>query len=634
MIQKLIILSCFLIGINASTEAQKLERPQPKFWFGLSGAANFNFYTGTTQTLNATTKAPTAFHKGSGVRPYFSVLFDYTPNKTWGFMMNAAYDGRGGEFYGVTAPCNCPATLKTNTSYISLEPSLRFAPFANAFYLFLGPAFSYNVSNSFTYTQKLKPDVKGEFSDMNKMMLSGQIGAGYDIPLSSETNPNQFNLSPFVSYHPYFGQDPRKVESWSVTTFRVGLALKFGRATVQTAAAVSPVTEGGAKFTVKAPAAVPARRKIKETFPLRNYIFFDENSSDIPKRYVKLNTQEAIAFKEGQFQEPAPADLSGRSERQMSAYYNILNILGDRMRKNESTTVTFIGSSAGKGAAAGKVYAESVKSYLVNVFGINESRIKTEGRDLPLHPSEHPGGTKELELLREGDRRVDIVSNSSDLLAPVQIVTVQKDPLDSRVNFKAQSGSKESLKTWSLELKDEKGIVQKYGPYTSEQQNISGNTILGNNNEGNYQVVMLGETKEGVKIRRESTLHLLRNAEPKEAGLRFSVLFDFDQSKTATSYEKFLTDVIAPLVPNGGTVIIHGHSDIIGDADHNQVLSQERANETRTILEKAMIKSGKTGVTYEVYGFGADTDAAPFENKYPEERFYNRTVIVDIVPAT
>ena len=33
-------------------------------------------------------------------------------------------------------------------------------------------------------------------------------------------------------------------------------------------------------------------------------------------------------------------------------------------------------------------------------------------------------------------------------------------------------------------------------------------------------------------------------------------------------------------------------------------------------------------------GFGDDADFAPFENKFPEERFYNRTVIIDIVPNT
>jgi hypothetical protein len=38
-------------------------------------------------------------------------------------------------------------------------------------------------------------------------------------------------------------------------------------------------------------------------------------------------------------------------------------------------------------------------------------------------------------------------------------------------------------------------------------------------------------------------------------------------------------------------------------------------------------------VKYVVNGFGEEQNSAPFENKYPEERSYNRTVIIDIVPA-
>jgi len=41
----------------------------------------------------------------------------------------------------------------------------------------------------------------------------------------------------------------------------------------------------------------------------------------------------------------------------------------------------------------------------------------------------------------------------------------------------------------------------------------------------------------------------------------------------------------------------------------------------------------RTEVKFEVYGFGEDIALAAFNNKYPEERFYNRTVIIIIIPA-
>jgi outer membrane protein OmpA-like peptidoglycan-associated protein len=630
---KLLLLPLFLIGIINAVPAQEIQRPQPRFWLGVSGAANFNFYTGTTQRLNSSVTAPTAFHEGFGIGGYGSALLEYRPHPVWGFMLNVGYDGRGGKFNEVMAPCNCPETLGARLGYLTIEPSLRIAPFSSGFYLFLGGAYNYNVRNSFTYTQKLKLDTDGTFTNIRQNVFSGQVGMGYEIPVSPITNTTQVVLSPFISYHPYFGQEPRSIESWSLSTLRVGIAIKFGKAPVRTIAIVPPVVEGGTTFSMVAPLTIPTNRKVKETFPLRNYVFFDESSTEIPNRYVKLNAEEALQFKEAQFQEPEPKNVAGRSERQLTVYYNILNILGDRMRKDPATMVTLIGSSAGKGAEVGKAEAEAVKKYLVTIFAIGEARITTEGRDQPIAPSEQPGGKKQLDLLRAGDRRVDIVSSSAILLVPLQILAVQVTPLDDRIAFKTTGGDKEPLASWSLELMDSKGTVQRFGPFTKEQEYISGNVFLGNHSEENYKIVMLAKTTDGKTIRKESTLHLVRNPDTKEAALRFSVLFDFNQSETVKTYEKFLTDVITPLIPEMSKVIIHGHSDVIGDEDHNMILSQERAQEVQRILERALVTAGKKKVTFETYGFGADPDMAPFENNLPEERFYNRTVIIDIVPA-
>ena len=115
--------------------------------------------------------------------------------------------------------------------------------------------------------------------------------------------------------------------------------------------------------------------------------------------------------------------------------------------------------------------------------------------------------------------------------------------------------------------------------------------------------------------------------------MRFSIIFEFNDSQSITLYEKYLTEVVTPKIPNKATVIIHGHTDVIGDADHNQELSLARANEVSGILKNALSKAGKNDVKFEIYGFGEDESLAPFENKYPEERSYNRSVIIDIIPA-
>jgi len=650
--QKFSVILLLLIFTGITGHAQEGKTLQPVWWFGGSAAANFNFYRGTTQMLNSSVTTPTAFHKGNGIRPYISLLTEYRPNKVFGGMLNIAYDNRGGKFKSVMAPCNCPADLSTNVSYIAIEPSLRIAPFASSFYLFAGPTISFNVSKSFTYKQDKQADKKGDWSDVRKTVFSAQAGAGIDIPISPATSATQMTLSPFASFQTDLGRDPRSTGSWSVYTVRAGIALKFGKARKSTHATtvVEPVTtppvvvvEKEVQFSIREPKAVPLQRKVKETFPFRNSVFFDMGSAEIPGRYVQLSTTAAISFKEEQLQDDQPDNLKkGRSSRQLAVYHNILNILGDRMRANPQATISLTGSSDNN-PKEGKLMAENVRQYLVNVFGIKVSRISVTGRDKPVIPSEQPGATKEIALLKEGDRRVDIESNSPELMLqvggstsaffrPVQIMATQDDPLDSHVIFTAQ-GADELLNSWSVEVTDEQGNVQHYGPYTTDQASVPGKTILGNNTQGNYKILMTGQTKSGHTVKKEGTISLAKTTDYAQQGLRYSILFDFDKAKTIASYEKFLTDIVTPLIPENGTVIIHGHTDIIGEEAYNHTLSQERATGVQQIIERALLKAGKQGVKFELFGFGEDQNEAPFENNLPEERFYNRTVIIDIVPA-
>jgi outer membrane protein OmpA-like peptidoglycan-associated protein len=576
-------------------------------------------------------------------------------------MLQLGYDSRGGKFDQVITPCNCPADLAIELTYVTIEPSLRIAPFKSNFYIYVGPRFAFTQEKSFTYKQGVNPaavpaqtpnpDVNGNLSDVHKSLISMQVGAGIDIPLSSSSNHTQFVLSPFVAYHPYFGAEPRSVETWNVNTLRAGIALKFGtghkialpEAIVATLPVAVVVVDPEVQFTVNSPTNIPTERRVRETFPLRNYVFFNLETTVIPDRYVMLQKDQVKEFREDNLEVYKPKYLSGRSARQMTVYYNVLNILGDRMIKNPSATITLVGSSNNT-PKEGREMAESVKTYLVTVFDIDPSRIKTEGRNKPVLPAEHPGGVTDLVLLREGDRRVSIESSSPALLMefqsgpeaplrPVEIVGIQEAPIDSYVSFNVAGGDN-AFSTWSLEISDETGTMQNFGPYTQEKVSIPGKAILGTRPEGNYKVVMIGQTKSGKTVRKESTVHMvLWTPSKSDEMMRFSVLYEFDKSKTIALYEKYLTEIVTPKIPIGGTVIIHGHTDIIGEEAYNLNLSIERANDVKSILEKALKDAGRSDVKFEVSGFGEDLTMAPFDNKYPEERFYNRTVIIDIIPA-
>jgi outer membrane protein OmpA-like peptidoglycan-associated protein len=662
LIAKGVVIGAFmLVGMQISVQAQDTQYTRPSWWFGVAGAANFNFYEGSTHQLDVNFTPTATFHKGQGIGLFVAPLIEFHPaDQPWGFMLQGGLDNRKGKFDQVNTPCNCPADLQTDLSYITIEPSLRLAPFKGDFYLYGGPRFAYNIAKSYTYQlginpafpdQAVTPEVTGDFSDINDMQISMQVGAGYDIQLSSQSHKTQWVLSPFVSFQPYFGQTPRSIETWNITTIRAGAAIKLGRGReipapvkvqpvtpVEVVVVVPPVT-----FEVNAPKNVPGEIKVTEVFPVRNYVFFDAGSAEIPNRYVLLKKDEVKDFREDQLKTSKPVDAEGRSDRQMVVYYNILNILGDRMVKNPSTTVTLVGSSR-EGSKDGRDMAESVKEYLVNVFGISGSRITTKGQIRPDVPAEQPGGTKELVLLREGDRRVSIESTSPELLMefqsgpdaslkPVVITSSQVAPVESYVTFE-NDGATEAYKTWRLEIKDEKGVVQHFGPYTVDSIAIPTKSILGTRPSGDFKVKMVADTKAGRIEEKETSVHMVlwTPAQTTEA-MRYSVLYDFNKSKANDMYEKYLAEIVTPKIPANGTVIIQGHTDIIGGEDNNLKLSVARADDVKAIIEKSLAKAGRSDVKFQVSGLGEDIKSAPFENKYPEERFYNRTVIIDIIPV-
>jgi len=648
----LVLCAVALTGVQTPAQAQgqedTVQYTKPSWYFGVAGGANFNFYRGTTQELKAGRIVPKAFHDGNGVGLFIAPLIEFRPaNSQWGVMLQAGYDNRSGAWDRVTTPCNRPADLSTNLSYWTIEPSLRFAPFKKNFYLYAGPRFAFNNAKAYTYQMGLNSTVvgqipaaeeNGDFAAVRSSLISMQVGAGLDIPLSSQSHRTQWVLAPFVSFQPYFGQDPRSIESLNITTLRVGAAIKLGRGhrierTVEEAviapmavAAVPDIT-----FTVNSPKNVAVKSTVNEIYPLRNYVFFDLGSSEIPSRYVLLKKDQVANFKEDDLKMSTPENGSGRSERQMEVYYNILNILGDRMVNDPSSTVLLVGSSL-EGEQDGLVMAGTVKTYLVTVFDIAPNRITVQGRNRPMLPSGYRNGTKEVVLVNEGDRRVTIESNSPSLLKEFQSEQTISlvAPLNSYVTFSIGKNYK-AFESWSLVITDEDGNVQNFGPYTEESVSLSGNALLGNRAKGNFKVLMIAKTKSGVIIEKKTQMHVTQWMSANNSnGYRYSIIYGFNKSEALPMYRNYLLEVVVPKIPMNGTVVIQGFTDAIGDEGYNQKLSLARANDALSILEEGLQKAGRTDVKFIVNGLGEDAGTAQFKNKYPEERFYNRTVIIDL----
>jgi outer membrane protein OmpA-like peptidoglycan-associated protein len=534
--------------------------------------------------------------------------------------------------------------LSTSLAYFTIEPNLRINLGGRQLHLMLGPSFMINLAKGYDYTFTepvgLAPtNHTGDLVDVRSFVIGGQAGVGYDIPMSDVNANTQMMLTPFVQFHmsqPLMDPQNGNPNEFKLTTIRAGVELKFGARPV--AAAPPDVVSAAGDFTVRAPGVVTESRRLNETFPIRNYIFFDQGNPAIPTRYTKLSSGDATSFREEQLLKPATAstgnenDMQVRSRRQMEVYYQVLNVFGDRLRRNTSASLQLIGSGNGD-ANAGKQMAENVKSYLVQTFGIDAGRITTEGKPMPLHRS--GSGTSQGEdkkLLDAENNRVEIIATPPEIMQPVNIVSVQDEPIDNDVVLTLPS--REGVDQWNVQVTDNSGKSQDFGPYRySTVARIDSKTLLGSNREGRYTANIKAKMTNGeTKSYGPKEFRLVRaDAGEEQTGTRYSILFEFDESKTVQTYETFLNETVAPAIPNGASVIIHGHTDITGEPDYNQKLSQRRSEETEKILRAALAKAGKSA-TFDTYGFGEDESRSPFNNTAPEQRYYNRTVVVEVVP--
>ena len=233
LIKTLIVSALVITGIQTKAQTQYSK---PSWFFGVAGAANINFYDAKVTALNSEFISPVTFQDGRGVGTYAGLVAQYRPDRSiLGFMVQAGYDSRSGKF-----DRQGTSDLSTNLSYASLEPSLLLAPFRNGFYVYLGPRLAYTTQKSFTYKNPPGADVRGDFDNVRNTRISGQVGMGYDIMLGASTSPTKFVISPFVAWHPHFGQNPRSVESWDLTTIRAGLAFKIGTGRAISAATPPP----------------------------------------------------------------------------------------------------------------------------------------------------------------------------------------------------------------------------------------------------------------------------------------------------------------------------------------------------------------------------------------------------------
>ena len=605
----------------------------PRHRFGLLVGANYNMVGVDTagfeqfSPANGTLLGP---DEADGIAPYVGLAYNYVPG-TIGFHLRGTYDDR-------SADAVATESWATRLRYISLEPALRISPGTSGFHINLGGSLNLLISDAITATSTTATATTGVDTAMQSAFgLWGGIGYDIEVAHNDRTGAATY-LTPFLSAH-WLPEQVRNVAgSWSTTTIRGGLALTFGFGKKVDEEEEEPLATDALDLDIRTPGdGIADARPMEEFLPLLNYLFFPKGTTTIPPTYQRLDPAQAEAFDEeeigttGADPMTGPTGGSTRSARQMQVYYNMMNVIGERMTENPSARITVVGAAAR--AEDGKAMAEEVKSYIVGTFGVEASRVATKGQTRPPHASgSRSTPVEDKDLVAEENIRVEILSDDPNVLKPVRLTTLDEAPLENDVVFQLRLKSAEAIAEWDLAVTGENsGFAQSYGPFYGGTARVNATPMLASN-DASYTAAVTALTHDGERLTYAEDFTLQRSTRTLHGGTRYSILFEYDDSKSITTYDRFLRDEVAPRIPDGATVFIHGHTDLIGRDEYNQELSARRAVDAQKILADELKKRG-TSATFDTYGFGEATARAPFDNDSPEERYYNRTVMIEIVPA-
>lgn len=606
--------------------------------FGLQAGLNYNMVGAGYQNLPGPVSGSFLSFTGvdgTGIGPSFGLMGEYNTRNWWGLQFRALYDSYNAEVIDESKPTK--DKFDVSMAYLTLNPALR-VNFTPQFYALVGPTLSLNMTGEYDYSPTEDGDATltgVEIPDLTSMALGITAGFGYDIRTGAAISKLPLYITPYLEggwvvqqRGNSFPDDQEPIDdTWSTVSVRLGAQFKLG---IPDSAQTDKEQDVAKNIDLAVPENGLRVLNVVEFFPMLNQVFFEAGISEIPQRYKLLSQSEAQAFDENAILPPVDVATASRTQagRQQDVYYNILNVYGARMRNNPAYTLRLIGASKdGDGAAM----AESVKNYIVNTFGIDASRITTEEREKPRVPSGTASTPAEFRPLIDAEnRRVEIVPGSTDMQKPVEVHVIEDSPIDNDILLVANENV--NVRSWQVTISgNDRNLT--FGPYSDPDQRIPSSPLLGEVNSASFEAEVVVTAEDGEIITKTKEFRLVRKPiDNSKIMYRYQILFDYAQADAVRTYESFLRQDLAPRIDKNANIYVIGYTDNIGSDAGNLKLSKDRSKEARTILSDQLRKLGNRSPVSAV-GYGEDDSQALFRNTLPEGRFFNRSVIIETIPA-
>jgi outer membrane protein OmpA-like peptidoglycan-associated protein len=609
----------FIASSAAAQESSGSGSTQPSA--GLMSAYSVNYHKTQAQLFQNCVNCGN-FDQGTGGG--FSVgAFGTLP--VWlegmGLYAGLSYAQRGGTFGIVNTgllPILDPNTNKyvtlmrknsasANLRFAVLDIGLEFKPI-QTFPLYaratinisapLGSASSYRQTEEILSPQGvLYPDTHTTTHEVANGVISGikiPIGAagalGYQFPIGIG-----LTAAPEIRYYLPFTAIVSAYQ-WKVRSLEFGLAFRYSPPGLAASEApdLEPPKVAQKKMqlvppiailsTVNAPHLNIVETIVTETFPLLPYVFFDSASDQLPARYHAVASSATGSFQE--------TDLPHHS---LEAYHHILNVIGSRMTSETSYALVLNGTTDGKEAvtvaasvALATRRAAQVKDYLVATWGVAEDRITVSTSTKPTFPStlEFPEGIAE-------NRRVELSSPNDELLRPILHERFKEYAYEPEaVPFTVETDHPADVDHWKMTVDARnKNIWEQSGtgrppttislPVTPElTAKIATATVSRDSLQANLMVA----SREGLSSTSRASIPSTKATNPFELSRLSLIVFDFDKFDITPQNQRMISHFVAHSILDSSKSTIIGSTDNLGEAKHNEQLSQGRAFAVRDLI--------------------------------------------------
>ncbi|MFP4368254.1 MAG: OmpA family protein [Candidatus Kapaibacterium sp.] len=484
-------------------------------------------------------------------------------------------------------------------------------------------------------------DTEGTINEASSIIMGANAGISYELPLNKSRS---LIMAPELNYT-FFFTPVVSGQTWNIHRITGGLAIKYKQPPPPPPPPPPPLPAPMPELfypgepptlAVEVEAVqVDSLGRVSDDFniriedfvslnmrPLLNYVFFDENSAELPDRYELYNPGQTGQFNFKMLQE----------KNALETYYHVLNIIGYRLRENPGVNITLVGTNSDTGQEKDNLElsrqrAESVADYLYDVWGISRERMRVEARKLPRQAtkSDDPGDEAE-------NRRVEIISSDNNITEPVITTDTLRVLSAVKVRFLPKTVSEAGIKEWSLKATQSDKTLVSYSGKGDVPQRLEWD--LENKDQNvprraghvDFSLSVTDSLGQTVSTKRnwipveQLTIEKkrLEHKTDREFEYYSLILFDFGSTKLEKEHRS-VVDFVKNRVTPEADVFIYGYTDRMGEEAINKRISRERAQAVakRLDIPGAVVK-------------GVGEAELLYDNSLPEGRFYCRTVTITI----